>query len=111
MVATSTTNQRTFAFSPWGCDSLDRLRYWLQTADAWRSLAESHRATGWRWLDDPETMGETHGDDAGGSFFGEKKTVNRENDERFTELLLQIWLGILTIWWWSFLISRYDVPD
>eukprot|EP00434_Breviolum_minutum_P003354 symbB.v1.2.002950.t1/scaffold164.1/size290097/4 len=28
--------EESFAFSPWGCDSLDRLRYWLQTADAWR---------------------------------------------------------------------------
>ena len=32
--------RRSFAFSPWGCDSLDRLRYWLQTADAWR--VETH---------------------------------------------------------------------
>ncbi|CAK9115281.1 unnamed protein product [Durusdinium trenchii] len=28
--------EENFAFTPWGCDSLDRLRYWLQTADAWR---------------------------------------------------------------------------
>ena len=40
MVGVNHQRTRTFAFSPWGCDSLDRLRYWLQTADAWRSLAE-----------------------------------------------------------------------
>lgn len=34
--------EETFAFSPWGCDSLDRLRYWLQTADAWRFPHVSH---------------------------------------------------------------------
>ena len=41
---------RSFAFSPWGCDSLDRLRYWLQTADAWRVETREAKKTPPRWV-------------------------------------------------------------
>ncbi|CAJ1437939.1 unnamed protein product [Effrenium voratum] len=52
--------EESFAFSPWGCENLDGLRYWLQAADAWRYAHVSHFSSFMelyvillRWAKDP----------------------------------------------------------